>query len=88
MVFRGGGRTFEGVKGLVPQARKERLGGGWELETAETGERREKAERDRKGKGREFVEGSIDCVCMLDDQHFVSGGDSGYVSFPLDHCQS
>lgn len=34
---------------------------------------------DRKRKGREFVEGSIDCVYALDDSHFVSGGDSGYV---------
>lgn len=32
-----------------------------------------------KGKGKEFVEGSVDVVAMLDDQHFVSGGDSGYV---------
>lgn len=30
-----------------------------------------------KGKGKEFVEGSVDVVAMLDDQHFVSGGDSG-----------
>jgi ribosomal RNA-processing protein 9 len=38
--------------------------------------------RDTKGKGRgkDFVEGSIDSVCMLDDQRFVSGGDSGWVS--------
>lgn len=36
-----------------------------------------------KGKGREFVEGSVDVVAMLDDQHFVSGGDSGYVNFLL-----
>jgi ribosomal RNA-processing protein 9 len=33
-----------------------------------------------KGKGKEFVEGSVDVVAMLDDQHFVSGGDSGYVA--------
>ncbi|GHJ83915.1 hypothetical protein NliqN6_0317 [Naganishia liquefaciens] len=32
-----------------------------------------------KGKGREFVEGSVDVVAMLDDQHFVSGGDSGAI---------
>ncbi|KAK0528429.1 pre-rRNA processing protein [Tilletia horrida] len=24
-----------------------------------------------------FVEGSVDCVAMIDDQHFLSGGDSG-----------
>ena len=37
----------------------------------------ETGQPDRKGKGREHVEGSIDIVCILDDQHFVSGGDSG-----------
>ena len=77
LVFRGGGRTFEGVRGLVPEARRERLGGGWELEDEGVEQRRQAAQRDKKGKGREFVEGSIDCVCVVDDQHFVSGGDSG-----------
>ncbi|ORX35926.1 putative Pre-rRNA processing protein associated with U3 snRNP [Kockovaella imperatae] len=80
LVFRGGGRTFEGVRGVVPDARKERLGGGWELEDDSVEQRRQAAQRDKKGKGREFVEGSIDCVCMVDDQHFVSGGDSGSIS--------
>lgn len=58
----------------MPAERKERLGGGW-TEGVEPGK-----EKDKHGKGREFMEGSVDCVCMLDDQHFVSGGDSGYVS--------
>lgn len=26
---------------------------------------------------KKFVEGSVDCVAMIDDTHFVSGGDSG-----------
>lgn len=26
---------------------------------------------------RKFVEGSVDCTAMVDDQHFLSGGDSG-----------
>jgi len=30
--------------------------------------------------GAEFVENSIDVVCMLDDSHFVSGGNSGSIS--------
>jgi ribosomal RNA-processing protein 9 len=78
LVFRGGGRTFEGFKGIAPDPRKERLGGGLEEEKAEDAEKRREVERiKQKGKGREFVEGSIDCVCMLDDQYFVSGGDSG-----------
>ena len=77
LVFRGGGRTFEGVRGVVPDPRKERLGGGWELEDDSVDQRRQTAQKEKKGKGREFVEGSIDCVCMIDDQHFISGGDSG-----------
>lgn len=77
LVFRGGGRTFENFKGIAPEPRKERLGGGWEVEKEEEAEKRRELEKRGKGKGREFVEGSIDCVCMLDDQHFVSGGDSG-----------
>lgn len=26
---------------------------------------------------KKFVEGSVDCTAMIDDTHFVSGGDSG-----------
>jgi len=26
---------------------------------------------------KKFVEGSVDCIAMVDDTHFVSGGDSG-----------
>ncbi|WVQ79836.1 hypothetical protein IAT38_001936 [Cryptococcus sp. DSM 104549] len=76
LVFRGGGKTKEGARGLMPEERKERLGGGW-VGGDEPVEEEKKV--DRKGKGREFVEGSIDCVCMVDDQHFVSGGDSGSI---------
>lgn len=71
LVFRAGGKTREDLKGSMPAERKERLGGGW-TEGVEP-----EMEKDKKGKGREFMEGSVDCVCMLDDQHFVSGGDSG-----------
>lgn len=71
LVFRAGGKTREDLKGSMPAERKERLGGGW-TEGVEP-----EREKDKKGKGREFMEGSVDCVCMLDDQHFVSGGDSG-----------
>ena len=35
---------------------------------------------DRKGKGKQkFVEGSMECVAMIDEHTFLSGGDSGYV---------
>ena len=67
LVFRGGGRTFEKSKvmELAEDVSKRLIGGDGEVRV------------DRKGKGREFVEGSIDVVCALDDSHFVSGGDSG-----------
>lgn len=62
LVFRGGGRSFERPADDTDT-------------NAAVGEQAKKV--DRKGKGREIVEGSIDVVCMLDEQHFVSGGDSG-----------
>lgn len=44
----------------------------------------ERAGKRGKGKGREtgqkFVEGSIECVAMIDENTFVSGGDSGCVT--------
>ena len=73
LVFRGGGKTFEGAKGLAEEDKKERPGGGYYPGE----EPSEKPKRDKKGKGKEFVEGSIDVVCVLDEQHFLSGGDSG-----------
>lgn len=51
--------------------RKECLGGGW-IEGVEL-----EKEKDSKWKGKEFMEGLVDCVCMFDDQYFVFGGDSG-----------
>lgn len=30
-----------------------------------------------KGEEKKFVEGSVDCTAMVDDTHFISGGDSG-----------
>lgn len=74
LVFRGGGKTFEGTKGLAEEEKKERLGGGFY-----PGEEPEqiKPKVDKKGKRKEFVEGGIDVVCVLDEQHFLSGGDSG-----------
>lgn len=39
---------------------------------------------DRKGKGKQnFVEGSMECVAMIDEHTFLSGGDSGYVFIML-----
>ncbi len=81
LVFRGGGRTFhtgdgsgdQGESVVVADDAKERLGGGW-FEGEEPDDGAVKLSAKDKKKGREFVEGSIDCV-----QHFVSGGDSGWV---------
>lgn len=46
------------------------------------GEGRAKRERRKKREGKQkerFREGNIDCVAMVDEQHFISGGDSGCV---------
>lgn len=74
LVFRGGGRS----------KLREVLEGG--MEEASEGEEDETKAGDsggRKGKQKDkdsklFLEGSIDCVAMLDESTFVSGGDSGY----------
>ncbi|TDL20663.1 WD40 repeat-like protein [Rickenella mellea] len=67
LVFRGGGRS----------AIREVLEGGLEgLEDAENADR-EKNEKDGQVHRKKFVEGHIECVAMVDDAMFVSGGDSG-----------
>lgn len=72
-MFRGGGKSFEGqsAKGEAKKGEpaEEEIG----ADGMEVDRRKEKG----KGRGKEFIEGSIDTVCMLDDQRFVSGGDSG-----------
>jgi ribosomal RNA-processing protein 9 len=67
LVFRGGGRTIDR-----------------EGAPAANGDEEEAEEKPKaKGKGRdpkkEYHEGSLDVVCMLNDSHFLSGGDSGSV---------
>ncbi|KIJ58424.1 hypothetical protein HYDPIDRAFT_113201 [Hydnomerulius pinastri MD-312] len=77
LVFRGGGRS----------AVRELLEGG-----AFEGLEEEEAEGGKKGKEgkKKFVEGSIECVAMIDETNFVSGGDTGFVflvtSSPLRTC--
>ncbi|KAK6344007.1 pre-rRNA processing protein [Orbilia brochopaga] len=39
-----------------------------------------KAEAKEKDKQTAYVEGSIDCVCMVDEEHFVTGSDNGAIS--------
>ncbi|KAJ3491999.1 hypothetical protein NLI96_g303 [Meripilus lineatus] len=70
LVFRGGGRSgWEDV-----------LEGG--MDDAE-GDPGASHQPNRKGKGKakeKFIEGSIECVAMIDESTFVSGGDSGSIS--------
>lgn len=67
LVFRGGGGGTSKARDILE---------GVLDEDEEVG----KDAKSRKGKGRgkeTWVEGSVDCVAMLDEQTFVSGGDSG-----------
>ena len=68
LVFRGGGgsRWHDDLDGI-----EDGDGAGAEPDAAA---------KTAKGAGTEkFVEGSIECVAMIDETTFVSGGDSGYV---------
>ena len=71
LVFRGGGKS----------ALRELLEGG-----AFEGHESDEEGGGKKGKGTEkqktFVEGRIECVAMVDETYFVSGGDTGYVYVP------
>ena len=78
LVFRGGGRS------------------GWEdvlegrdlednMDVDADGNAKEKQRKKKAGRKTEekFLEGSLECVAMIDESTFVSGGDSGYVSLSL-----
>ncbi|EMD37163.1 hypothetical protein CERSUDRAFT_115074 [Gelatoporia subvermispora B] len=69
LVFRGGGRS------------------SWVDDLDLPGEGDEEPQRRRRKAGdkleERFVEGSIDCVAMIDETTFVSGGDSGSISLWL-----
>jgi len=77
LVFRGGGRSRvrEILEGGVGAGEDE------EDEDEEGGSRKER--KKGKGKGKEksgkYVEGSLECVAMVDESHFLSGGDSGSI---------
>jgi hypothetical protein len=77
LVFRGGGRSK--LRDLLEGGALEGLADG-EGEAADGAPVTALAEK-RKGKedGKRFVEGSLECVAMLDETTFVSGGDSGCV---------
>lgn len=75
LVFRGGGRS------RIRQV----LEGGFEEDDEgdamdEDGEAPKKQDKKKYKESAGFVEGRIDCVAMLDESTFVSGGDSGCVA--------
>ncbi|KAJ1301163.1 hypothetical protein OPQ81_003574 [Rhizoctonia solani] len=74
LVFRGGGRSKlrEVLEGGMEEADGEE-----EVEENPAGSRKRKGKEKEKSKS--FLEGSIDCVAMLDESTFVSGGDSGSI---------
>lgn len=81
----GDNRGGEKVGGAVEGEKEEATGGEKEKEAGDAGEKErvipgaeeEKPKRRVRRGGKEYVEGSIDVVCVLDDQRFISGGDSG-----------
>ncbi|KAG0144993.1 hypothetical protein CROQUDRAFT_723718 [Cronartium quercuum f. sp. fusiforme G11] len=84
LVFRGGGGNSK-LRDLIDGVGldlddDDDLGGG--------GGRNSKKNKKKVGVNdneQNFVEGSIDCVCMIDDTMFLSGGDSGSISLWTTH---
>lgn len=80
LVFRGGGRSA--VRELLDGGALEGFEEDVDPPAGEGGEavavngRRGKG-KERKDKAKKFVEGSVECVAMIDETTFVSGGDSG-----------
>lgn len=70
LVFRGGGRS----------RLQEVLEGGLGVDEDDDDADREKGDWKAKQKETKFVEGSLECVAMIDEMTFVSGGDSGSIS--------
>ncbi|KAF7315331.1 WD-REPEATS-REGION domain-containing protein [Mycena indigotica] len=66
LVFRGGGRSKI----------RDVLDGGLKGEDDEEDEKMEGTSKPKE-KSRKFIEGSMECVAMIDETTFVSGGDSG-----------
>jgi len=66
--FRGGGRS----------RLREVLEGG--LDEEEEANADESTKAAKRNEAKSFIEGSIDCVAMVDENTFVSGGDSGTIA--------
>jgi ribosomal RNA-processing protein 9 len=69
LVFRAGGTSRV----------REVLEGGAADADDEVEDEESKGARKGKGKQKKYVEGSTDCVAMVDESTFLSAGDSGYV---------
>ncbi|PSR72146.1 hypothetical protein PHLCEN_2v11994 [Hermanssonia centrifuga] len=69
LVFRGGGRS--GWEDILE---------GADVEDGMDVDGEQKAKKRGTGKKEKFIEGSIECVAMIDESTFVSGGDSGSIS--------
>ncbi|KAF8717373.1 WD40 repeat-like protein, partial [Rhizoctonia solani] len=78
LVFRGGGRSK--LREVLEGGMEEASGGEEDAEEENpVGPRKRKGKGKEKEKSKSFLEGSIDCVAMLDESTFVSGGDSGSI---------
>lgn len=77
LVFRGGGRSRvrEILEGGL-RADDDTGDGENEQGEGENGVSAKNKEREAKN----FLEGSLECVAMIDETTFLSGGDSGYVN--------
>ncbi|TFK31410.1 WD40-repeat-containing domain protein [Crucibulum laeve] len=81
LVFRGGGRSRVrevlegGLRGDDEDMEDGEEDGGELVTKAKKGKGKEK----EKEKERKFIEGSLECVAMIDESTFVSGGDSGSI---------
>lgn len=76
LVFRGGGNSK--LRDLID-------GAGFDQEEDEDEDPEKLRKKKIEDQSKNFVEGSIDCVCMIDDTMFLSGGDSGSISLWSTH---
>lgn len=72
LVFRGGGTGSSRLREVIEGSRGADDVADLEDEDDVTTKRKQQQRK-------LYVEGSIECVAMIDDTHFLSGGNSGYV---------
>ncbi|GLB36668.1 putative WD domain, G-beta repeat [Lyophyllum shimeji] len=75
LVFRGGGRSR--IREVLEGGLRGDDEGEESADEGENGVR--KWEREKEQATKQFIEGSIECVAMIDETTFVSGGDSGSI---------